>query len=138
MADNAWLFCGFIDDVIDGDPAYVLSNDGITWLPIRTDIPNPDWINDGSNTSPDVNGQTRFITQVPNTYWDDDGNGTSPDADGNPRYFAASAENINFGNFVIDGTQSIETIRRAKAQAQLGTPSLNVEIRRATVTVTLA
>jgi hypothetical protein len=114
---------------------YVLNSDNFTLVPVATDIPNPLWVNDGSNTSPDVNGETRFLTQTPNPQWQDDGLGTTPDSNGETEFITASPANWNTARVFTDGEFSASNVRIQAADVQIRHPELAVKIHRVTVTI---
>lgn len=120
---------------VDGTIDFVLNGDNFTLVPVSTDIPNPAWINDGANTSPDVNGQTRFLSQVPNPAWFDDGNGTSPDVNGETQFIMASPANWNTARIFAFSEFSVQNVRTSAAEVQLRHPELAVSVHTVTVTV---
>lgn len=134
MAGNAWVIVA-LNDENDSTVDYVMDVYE-QFRPVATDIPNPDWIDDGNQTSPDANGQTRYITGVPNMFWNDDGQQSDPDPQGNPRFWTPSVDQYNSAAVFRDGEQSTQFVRTVKARIQNVNSNFNVEMRRVNVEIT--
>lgn len=134
---NAWVITAARNEA-DTTPDYVVHSDGFTLIPVATDIDNPAWVDDGVQTSPDINGETRYLTLFDNPEWDDDGSQTTPDAEGNDRYLTVGADLVNLAKVYPMGAYSIQNLRAAQADFQGLHLDKAVNISEATVSVTLA
>ena len=105
---NAWIIEGFRDEAAT-TPDFVLNTDNSTLSVFAADVPNPAWIDDGSQTTPDTNGEERYLAQ-------------DTDALNNAQVFG-------FGDFTVD------QVRVTKAQFQELNPGIDIRINTATVTV---
>ncbi|AFY39371.1 hypothetical protein Lepto7376_3134 [[Leptolyngbya] sp. PCC 7376] len=106
---NAWLIVGTSDET-DNTVDVVLNTDNSTFTVAAADVPNPAWVDDGSQTTPDTNGQDRFLAQDADAY--------------------NNAQIFGFGDFTIG------QVRTQKAFFQELNPQYDVQIITATVDVT--
>jgi hypothetical protein len=92
----------------DATTDYVYSNDG-TFLPVGADIPNPLWVDDGSQTTPDTNGADRYLP--------------------------FDASNWDNAEPFLDDFFPIETIRQRKSEVQSANLEFNIELQRIETTI---
>lgn len=108
MAGNAWAIV-LKNDEDDATTDFVLSTDEQTFLPVGADIPNPEWVDDGNQTTPDANNKTRYLPYDVN--------------------------NWNGAQIYLDGAWDVEDVRLEKADYQKSNAQYNVEMQRVQVTI---
>lgn len=104
---NAWVIAA-LNNEDDTTVDFVYSNDG-TLLPVGADIPNPLWIDDGVQTTPDLNGEDRYLP--------------------------FDVANWNNAEPFLDSFFPVETVRSRKAEIQSANLDYNIEMRRVLVTI---
>ncbi|AFY40630.1 hypothetical protein Lepto7376_4532 [[Leptolyngbya] sp. PCC 7376] len=90
MPANGWAIVSYsdeLDNTVDG----VFADDG-TIQNIADLVPNPNWFDDGAQTTPDANGEDR--------------------------YEPFDADNVNEAEVLLFAEETIESARRRKAEVQ--------------------
>lgn len=109
MAANGWAIVSYADEsdsTVDG----VFADDG-TIKNVADLVPNPNWIDDGSQATPDVNGETR--------------------------YEPFDALNVNDAEVLLFVDETIESARRRKSEIQTLFLNRRIDIKECEKTVTL-